>query len=143
VHRTHHEALSEKDLAPLEHFVDGAYISAALLATSRTSTVITLRAPRAGPRLQAHTDGRNDLQQFTVDGSSGRRAVPKARSRPCGREYGDQGGQPYTLVASALQDCRPCHAGPSAPGPRTPGAVFISRRRSTVKRCKRREPVCQ
>src|SRR5215831_17673065 len=36
-----HQALSAKDLAPREHFVDGAYISAALLTTSRDDYGIT------------------------------------------------------------------------------------------------------
>jgi len=54
-----HQALSEKDLAPREHFVDGAYISAALLATSRDDYGITLRGPNRA------------ITSFTLVGSSG------------------------------------------------------------------------
>ena len=45
-----HQALSAKDLAPREHFVDGVGISAALLATSRDDYGITLRGPTRKPR---------------------------------------------------------------------------------------------
>src|SRR5215510_7616655 len=40
-----HQALSAKDLAPREHFVDGASISAAVLVASRDEHGITLRGP--------------------------------------------------------------------------------------------------
>jgi hypothetical protein len=63
-----HQALSEKDVAPQEHFVDGAYISADVLVASRDDHDITLRGPtRPIQGWQAHTDGAYDLSQFTVD----------------------------------------------------------------------------
>src|SRR5437773_1095046 len=40
-----HAALEEKDLAPQEHFVDAAYMSADLLVASRDDHGITLRGP--------------------------------------------------------------------------------------------------
>src|SRR5262245_27955966 len=108
-----HEALSEKDLAPREHFVDGAYISAALLATSRDDYGITLRGPtRPVQGWQAHTDGAYDLPQFTVDWEQRQARCPQGKVSTVWREYVDREGKPYTLVRFSLQDCRPCHARP-------------------------------
>ncbi len=108
-----HEALSEKDLAPREHFVDGAYISAALLATSRDEHGITLRGPtRPVQGWQAHTDGAYDLPQFTVDWEQRQARCPQGKVSTVWREYVDREGKPYTLVRFSLQDCRPCHARP-------------------------------
>jgi transposase len=108
-----HEALSAKDLAPREHFVDGAYISAALLATSRDDHGITLRGPtRPIQGWQAHTDGAYDLYQFTVDWAQQQAHCPQGKVSTVWREYVDQEGKPYTLVRFSLQDCRPCHARP-------------------------------
>jgi transposase len=108
-----HQALSAKDLAPREHFVDGAYISAALLATSRDDDGITLRGPtRPVQGWQAHTDGAYDLYQFTVDWEQRQARCPQGKGSTVWREYVDREGKPYTLVRFSLQDCRPCHARP-------------------------------
>jgi hypothetical protein len=40
-----HAALDEKALAPQDHFVDAAYMSAAVLVASRDDHSITLRGP--------------------------------------------------------------------------------------------------
>ena len=117
-----HEALSEKDMAPLEHFVDGAYISAALLATSRDEHGITRRGPtRPVQGWQAHTDGAYDLQQFTVDWEQRQARCPQGKVSTVWREYSDREGKPYTLVRFSLQDCRPCHARPLCSRTTDPG----------------------
>ena len=108
-----HQALSEKDMAPREHFVDGAYISAALLTTSRDDYGITLRGPtRPVQGWQAHTDGAYDLYQFTVDWEQRQACCPQGKVSTVWREYVDREGKPYTLVRFSLQDCRPCPARP-------------------------------
>ena len=108
-----HQALREKDLAPREHFVDGAYISAALLTTSRDDYDITLRGPtRPIQGWQAHTDGAYDLSQFTVDWEQRQACCPQGKVSTVWREYVDREGKPYTLVRFSLQDCRPCQARP-------------------------------
>ena len=117
-----HEALSEKDLAPREHFVDGASISAALLATSRDDHGITLRGPtRPSPGWQAHTDGAYDLPQFTVAWEQRQARCPQGKVSTVWREYVDREGKPYTLVRFSLQDCRPCHARPFCSRPQDTG----------------------
>jgi len=108
-----HQTLSAKELAPREHFVDGAYISADVLVASREEHGITLRGPmRPIPGWQAHTEGAYDLSQFTVDWEQQQARCPQGKVSTVWREYVDREGKPYTLVRFSLQDCRPCHARP-------------------------------
>jgi transposase len=108
-----HQALSAKDLAPREHFVDGAYISADELVASQEEHGITLRGPtRPIQGWQAHTDGAYDLSQFTVDWEQRQARCPQGKVSTVWREYVDREGQPYTIVRFGLQDCRPCPARP-------------------------------
>jgi transposase len=108
-----HQALSAKDLAPREHGVNGASISADGLVASRDDHGITLRGPtRPTQGWQAHTDGAYDLSQFTVDWEQRQARCPQGKVATVWREYVDRAGQPYTIVRFGLQDCRPCHARP-------------------------------
>jgi transposase len=108
-----HQALRAKDLAPQEHFVDGASISADVLGASRDEHGITLRGPtRPIQGWQAHTDGAYDLSQFTVDWEQQQARCPQGKVSTVWREYVDREGQPYTIVRFGLQDCRPCQARP-------------------------------
>jgi len=108
-----HAALEEKELAPRDHFVDGAYISADVLVASREEHGITLRGPtRPIQGWQAHTDGAYDLSQFTVEWEQQQARCPQGKVSTVWREYVDREGKPYTLVRFGLQDCRPCPARP-------------------------------
>lgn len=108
-----HQALGAKALAPQAHFVDGASISASLLATSRDDHGLTLRGPtRPIQGWQAHPDGAYDLAQFTVDWGQRQARCPQGKVSTVWRDYGAREGQPYTLVRFSLQDCRPCPARP-------------------------------
>jgi transposase len=106
-----HEALSAKALAPREHFVDGAYISADVLVASQEEHGITLRGPtRPIQGWQAQTEGAYDLSQFTVDWEQRQARCPQGKVSTVWREYSDREGQPYTIIRFGLQDCRPCPA---------------------------------
>jgi transposase len=108
-----HQALSATELAPREHFVDGAYISADVLVASQEEHGITLRGPtRPIQGWQAHTDGAYDLSQFTVDWEQRQAQCPQGKVSTIWREYVDRAGQPYTIVRFGRQDCRPCPARP-------------------------------
>jgi Transposase DDE domain len=113
VHGPIHQALSAKDLAPREHFVDGASISADVLVASRDDHGITLRGPtRPIQGWQAQTDGAYDLSQFTVDWGQRQARCPQGKVSTVWREYVDREGQPYTIVRFGLQDCRSCPTRP-------------------------------
>jgi transposase len=108
-----HQALSAKDLAPREHCVDGASISADELVASQEEHGLTLRGPtRPSQGWQAHTDGAYDLSQFTIDWEQRQARCPQGKVSTVWREYVDREGQPYTIVRFGLQDCRPCPARP-------------------------------
>ena len=108
-----HAALEEKDLAPRDHVVDGAYISADGLVASREEHGITLRGPtRPIQGWQAQTAGAYALSQFTVDWEQRQARCPQGKVSTVWREYVDRKGKPYTLVRFGLQDCRPCPARP-------------------------------
>src|SRR5215475_1995376 len=108
-----HVALDEKELAPQEHFVDAAYMSANLLVASRDDHDITLRGPtRPSQGWQAHTDGAYALHQFTVDWEQRQAHCPQGKVSTVWREYVDREGKPYTIVRFSLQDCGPCPARP-------------------------------
>ena len=90
-----HQALSAKALAPREHFVDGAYISADVLVASQEEHGITLRGPtRPSHGWQAHTDGAYDLSQCTVDWQQRQARCPQGKVSTVWREYVDRAGQP-------------------------------------------------
>ena len=136
-----HQALSAKDLAPREHFVDGAYISAALLATSRDDYGITLAAPRGRSKAgKPRPTGPTISPSSRSIGSSGRPAVRRARSRPSGGSTLIARASRIPSSGSASRIAAPVRPGRCARGPRRRGAASISRRRSALKRCKRREP---
>jgi transposase len=117
-----HEALSAKDVAPQEHFVDGAYISADVLVVSQEEHGITLRGPtRPIQGWQAPTNGACDLSQFTVDWEQRQARCPQGKVSTVWWEYVDREGQPYTIVRFGLQDCRPCPARPWCSRPQETG----------------------
>jgi transposase len=108
-----HQVLHAKDLAPQEHFVDGAYISADVLVASRDDHAIMLRGPtRPIQGWQAQTDGAYDLSPCTVDWAQRQARCPQGKVSTVWRAYVDREGQPYTIVRFSLQDCRPCPARP-------------------------------
>src|SRR4029434_2340864 len=104
-----HQALSAKDLAPREHFVDGASISADVLVASRDDHGITLRGPtRPIQGWQAHTDGAYDLSQFTVDWEQQQAHCPQGKVSTVWRGDSDREGNTYTPVAVRLHACVSC-----------------------------------
>src|SRR2546429_5141944 len=109
-----HQALSAKELAPREHFVDGASISADLLVTSREATDITLPGPtRPIQGWQAHTDGAYDLPQFTVDWEHRQARFPPGKVSTVWRGDSERPGQPSYLLRLSLP----------GRGPRSPPVV--------------------
>jgi transposase len=75
-------ALVQKDLAPAEHLVDAAYISAALLVQSRNEYGITIRGPtRPSPGWQAQVEGAYTIEHFEVDWAHQRVRCPRANGQ--------------------------------------------------------------
>jgi hypothetical protein len=83
------------------------------LSPAGTTTASCSAAPRGRSKAGKSRPTRDTISPSSRSiGSSGRRAVPKARSRPCGGSMSIGRANPYTLVRFSLQDCRPCQARP-------------------------------
>ena len=107
------QALMEKELPPREHFVDAAYVSAALLVHSRDEQGITLRGPtRPSQGWQRQVAGAYTLEQFTVDWERQQVCCPQGKWATSWHERVAQDGSPYIVAAFRRQDCQACLARP-------------------------------
>jgi transposase len=108
-----HQALVDKDLAPTEHLVDGAYIDAALLLTSQQAHGIMLRGPtRPIQGWQTHVEGAYTVEHFTVDWQHQTMVCPQGITSRSWHELVARDGHPYIMVSFSPQQCRPCPARP-------------------------------
>jgi transposase len=104
-------ALVQKDLAPAEHLVDAAYISAAWLVQSQDEYGITLRGPtRPSPGWQAQVEGAHTIEHFEVDWAHQRVRCPQGKWSADWWEQGAQTSSRRIFVEFALEDCQGCPA---------------------------------
>jgi Transposase DDE domain len=104
-------ALVQKDLAPAEHLVDAADISAALLVQSQDEYGITIRGPtRPSPGWQAQVEGAYTIEHFEVDGAHQRVRCPQGKWSAAWWEHGVQTSSRRIFVEFALEDCQGCPA---------------------------------
>jgi transposase len=107
------QALKNKDLAPREHFVDAAYISAELLVHSRDEHGITLRGPtRPRQGWQQQVAGAYTLEQFTVDWEQQQVYCPQGKRSGSWQEHVSPDGHPSIIVSFRRQDCHACPTRP-------------------------------
>jgi transposase len=105
------QALVEKDLPPGEHFVDAAYIDAALLVSSRDEHGIVLRGPtRPNPTWQAQIAGAYTLDQFVVDWDRQQVRCPQGKKSASWADRIDHTGSPYIQVRFRPRACGTCRA---------------------------------
>jgi transposase len=104
-------ALVQKDLAPAEHLVDAAYISAALLVQSQDEYGITIRGPtRPSPGWQAQVEGAYTVEHFEVDWAHQRVRCPQGTWPAAWWEHGAQMSSRRIFVECAREDCQGCPA---------------------------------
>jgi transposase len=107
------QALKNKALAPREHFVDAAYISAELLVHSRDEHGITLRGPtRPRQGWQQQVAGAYTLEQFTVDWEQQQVYCPQGKRSGSWQEHVSPDGHPSIIVSFRRQDCHACPTRP-------------------------------
>ncbi len=108
-----HQALVDKDVAPGEHWVDAAYIDAALLVRSQEDHGITLRGPaRPHPTWQAKVAGAYTGADFFVDWEHQQVHCPQGRTSASWTARLDATGSPCIQVRCAQHDCGGCAARP-------------------------------
>src|SRR5262252_6550090 len=103
------QALIEKDVPPREHLVDAAYISAALLVSSREEQDIILRGPtRPSQGWQTQVEGAYGPEQFVVDWDHQQVRCPQGHLSTAWWEHGGGQGSRPIIVQFATQTCAPC-----------------------------------
>src|SRR5215813_4537188 len=103
------QALIEKAVPPREHLVDAAYISAALLVSSREEQDIILRGPaRPSQGWQTQVEGAYGPEQFVVDWDHHQVRCPQGHLSTAWWEHGGGQGSRPIIVQFATQTCAPC-----------------------------------
>ncbi len=106
-----HQGLSDKDLAPGDHLVDAAYISAELLVGSREAYGIELRGPtRPDPNWQTQTEGAYGLDRFAIDWDQQQVRCPQGKESASWAERVDAQGHPFIQVRFSNRDCGGCES---------------------------------
>ena len=106
-----HERLAAKGLLPAEHFVDSAYVDAALLVDSHSSHGVALEGPVRGvASWQARTGQGYDLPHFTIDWEHERVTCPQGKVSVSWRPARNTDGGPRIHAQFSRSDCGACAA---------------------------------
>jgi len=108
-----HERLAAKGLLPSEHFVDSAYIDAALLVGSRRDHGVSLEGPVRGVANQ-HTRAGQGFEQrdFAIDWEGERVTCPQGKTSVTWRAGRDEVGAPRITAVFSRTDCGTCTVRP-------------------------------
>ncbi len=108
-----HAALGAKGLAPSEHLVDSAYVSADHLIRAREQHGIDLVGPgRSRTGWQARTEGAFDTADFTIDWEGQVARCPEGRASTSWRSYHDKATGPYVRARFSAANCNACPSKP-------------------------------
>ncbi len=103
------EALVEKALAPDDHLVDAAYVSADLLVKSVQDYGIELRGPtRPDVSWQVHVEGAYRPDDFHVDWDQRWARCPQGNQSISWTDRVDSHDRPFIQVQFSQSDCTPC-----------------------------------
>jgi len=107
-----HERLAAKDLLPAEHFVDAAYVDAALLVESRREHGVSLEGPVRGVANQYARAKGYEQQHFVIDWEHERVTCPQGKESVTWRAGRDEVGAPRIQAIFSRTDCGACAARP-------------------------------
>ncbi|HEY0391222.1 MAG TPA: IS1182 family transposase [Solirubrobacterales bacterium] len=106
-----HERLAAKELLPDEHFVDSAYVDAALLVDSRRDHDVSLEGPvRSVSSWQSRTGQGYDLSRFSIDWERERVTCPQGKVSVSWRVARDKDGSPRINARFGRAECGACAA---------------------------------
>ena len=104
-----HERLAAKDLLPAEHFVDSAYVDAALLVGSRRDHGISLEGPvRAMPQRPTEVGRAYEQRHFAIDWEREQVTCPQGKTSVTWRAGLDEAGAPRLRAVFSRTDCGAC-----------------------------------
>src|SRR3954470_1626237 len=108
-----HERLAAKGLLPSEHFVDSAYVDAALLVGSQRDHSVSLEGPVRAMANQ-HTRARQGFEQrdFAIDWEGKRVTCPQGKTSVTWRAGRDEVGAPRITAVFSRTDCGTCTVRP-------------------------------
>jgi transposase len=107
-----HAALTTRNLAPGDHYVDSGYLSAAIVVAARTHRGIALIGPlRGDPSAQASAGNGYARADFTIDYDNRTVTCPQGKTTQTWNPS-TQNGQNVVVVTFSSTDCRPCPARP-------------------------------
>jgi hypothetical protein len=104
-----HAALAAKGLAPSEHLVDAAYVSALLLVEARERYGIDLVGPPRGDPNWQRREGYS-ADAFEVDWEARRVRCPQGQTSKSWHEYEDERRGRYVRIRFRKSDCEGCRA---------------------------------
>lgn len=102
-----HKHLAARDMPPREHFVDSAYVSAALLVSSQREHGVSLHGP---VRELARAGQGYDLPNFKIDWERQQVTCPEGKVCVGWTPGLDDAGRPRIHVRFGRSDCGNCHA---------------------------------
>jgi transposase len=106
-----HQALSEKGLAPGEHWVDAAYATAEELVHARQAYCIgVIGPPRPKPSWQSKTPGAYTADDFQVEWTAQYAVCPQGKRSVSWSESRRRTGEPFIGVHFSPADCARCSA---------------------------------
>jgi transposase len=104
-----HQGLLDKALAPGDHLVDAAYVSADLLVQSVQDYGIDLRGPtRPDVSWQVHVEGAYRPDDFHIDWEQQWAHCPQGKQSISWTERLDAHDRPFIQVQFSQRDCTPC-----------------------------------
>jgi transposase len=113
VHEVHctpaiHQALSDKGLAPGEHFVDSAYVDAHLLVAAQAQGITLVGPTRPNVTWQTQAEAAFDLTQFTIDWEHQKVVCPQGKQSLSWSPLTDRYNRPVFKVNFSRSDCTAC-----------------------------------
>ena len=105
-----HKRLADKGLLPAEHFVDSAYVDAALLVGSRRDHGISLQGPVRGVANQYARAEEYEQRRFAINWEREQVTCPQGKTSVTWRAGRDQVGAPRIQAMFSRTDCGACAA---------------------------------
>jgi transposase len=106
-----HERLTGKSLLPAEHFVDSAYVDAALLVGSQRDHGISLEGPvRGTAKRRTEAEQAYEQRHLVIDWEHERVTCPQGKTSVTWRAGLDEVGAPRITAVFSRTDCGACAA---------------------------------
>lgn len=108
-----HERLADKGLLPAAHFVDSAYVDAALLVGSRRDHGVSLEGPvRAMAKRRTEAEQAYEQRHFTIDWEHEEVTCPQGKTSVTWRAGLDEVDAPRIQAVFSRTDCGACAVRP-------------------------------